>query len=122
MEGKAAFGALFAASRTLRSVAVVQRAIRWATAMGVLPEVPRHGSGSACGPATAPAIVTSPSTDLGAGCRCSQLTCLAGPGPNARRTDPAEYMADLGFGEVELVSSFSVSMSGELGLQQLKGH
>ena len=30
VEGKAAFGALFAASRTLRSVAVVQRAIRWA--------------------------------------------------------------------------------------------
>ncbi|KAI7841649.1 hypothetical protein COHA_004669 [Chlorella ohadii] len=55
VDGKAAFGRLFAASRTLRSVAVVQRAIR---------------------------------------------------------TDPAEYMADLGFGEVELVSSFSVSMSG----------
>lgn len=30
MDGKAAFGRLFAASRTLRSVAVVQRAIRWA--------------------------------------------------------------------------------------------
>ena len=30
IDGKAAFGALFAASRTLRSVAVVQRAIRWA--------------------------------------------------------------------------------------------
>ncbi|KAL4427630.1 hypothetical protein ABPG75_001719 [Micractinium tetrahymenae] len=55
VEGKAGFGRLFAASRTLRSVAVVQRAIR---------------------------------------------TC------------PVEYMADLGFGELLLVDSFSVSMSG----------
>lgn len=55
VEGKAGFGRLFAASRTLRSVAVVQRAIR---------------------------------------------TC------------PVEYMADLGFGEVVLVDSFAVSMSG----------
>ncbi|KAL4855805.1 hypothetical protein ACK3TF_003578 [Chlorella vulgaris] len=54
-EGKAAFGALFAACRTLRSVAVVQRAIR---------------------------------------------TC------------PLEYMDELGFGELVLVGSFSVSMSG----------
>lgn len=34
VEGKAAFGALFAASRTLRSVAVVQRAIRWGQPCG----------------------------------------------------------------------------------------
>jgi hypothetical protein len=32
IDGKAAFGRLFAASRTLRAVAVVQRAIRWAPA------------------------------------------------------------------------------------------
>ena len=29
-----------------------------------------------------------------------------------RQADPAEVMADLGFGEVHLVSSFAVSMSG----------
>ena len=29
-----------------------------------------------------------------------------------RQADPAEVMADMGFGEVELVSSFAVSMSG----------
>lgn len=55
VDGKAGFGRLFAASRTLRSVAVVQRAIR---------------------------------------------TC------------PVAYMADLGFGELVLVGSFAVSMSG----------
>ncbi|PSC68631.1 hypothetical protein C2E20_7797 [Micractinium conductrix] len=55
IEGKAAFGRLFAAAGSLRSVAVVQRAIR---------------------------------------------TC------------PLAYMADLGFGELELVGCFAVSMSG----------
>ena len=29
-----------------------------------------------------------------------------------RQADPAEVMAEMGFGEVELVSSFAVSMSG----------
>lgn len=29
-----------------------------------------------------------------------------------RQADPADVMAELGFGEVELVSSFAVSMSG----------
>ena len=62
-EGKAAFGSLFAGSRTLRSVAVVQRAIR---------------------------------------------TC------------PLQYMEELGFGELVLVGSFSVSMSGEQ--EQAGGH
>ena len=56
-EGKAGFGRLFAASRTLRAVAVVQRAMR------------------------------------------------------AR--DPAAVMAEYGFGQLALVSTFPVSMSGE---------
>jgi len=34
VDGKAGFGRLFAASRTLRSVAVVQRAIRWVAGGG----------------------------------------------------------------------------------------
>jgi len=38
----------------------------------------------------------------------------------ARRTCPLDYMADLGFGELELVGSFAVSMSGEAH-QQLQG-
>ena len=29
-----------------------------------------------------------------------------------RQADPAEVMAEMGFGQVELVSSFAVSMSG----------
>lgn len=29
-----------------------------------------------------------------------------------RQADPAEVMAEMGFGEVELMSSFAVSMSG----------
>ncbi|KAL3160311.1 hypothetical protein ABBQ38_009701 [Trebouxia sp. C0009 RCD-2024] len=56
IDAKCAFGSLFAASRTLKAVAVVQRAMRQA--------------------------------------------------------DPAEVMAELGFGQVDLVSSFAVSMSG----------
>ena len=58
LDGKAAFGRLFAASRTLRAVAVVQRAMRG-------------------------------------------------------QQSPAEVMECLGFGELVLVDSFSVSMSGE---------
>jgi hypothetical protein len=37
---------------------------------------------------------------------CPRLYCLY------RRTCPLEYMEDLGFGELVLVSSFAVSMSG----------
>ena len=33
-----------------------------------------------------------------------------------RQADPAEVMAELGFGEVDLVSSFAVSMSGTQAL------
>lgn len=43
---------------------------------------------------------------------CIGIQAVAVVQRSMRQLDPAEVMADLGFGEVYLVASFSVSMSG----------
>lgn len=129
MEGKAGFGRLFAASRTLRSVAVVQRAIRW-----VRFRLPRAAVAArrrvllaaslACEAAVGPRppacaclepLACVPDVCSARSHQSARLPCKLFKVPLCRllcSTCPVEYMADLGFGELVLVESFAVSMSG----------